>query len=148
VRPYRGEGIGKDHNDSVLALLSAFQNADKHPELTVIAHGLTAPAFSFILPDGTVTSGAPPGVPLRPDKLIRNGALVHYDLSNPPQPVEMEIEGTPRIVIGSSVDGPVRPCVEILTSMIAIGEGLVASSPRCPGPFIGRHQWRKPRFHR
>jgi hypothetical protein len=59
---------------------------------------------------------------------------VHYDVSNPAQPVEMEIEGTPRIVIGSSADGPVRPCVEILTSRIANGEGLVGELAALPQP--------------
>lgn len=89
--------------DHVLALLSSFQNADKHRELTVIAQGLRPRALRFTLPDGTRTYQE--ADPLPSNLLLRDDAVVErLDVE-----VEMELEGEIDIVIGRTLgQGPVR----------------------------------------
>jgi len=122
VQPFHGDHKWQDPRDSPLALLSEFQNADKHRELTVVAQGLTDPEFLFTNPDGTVTRKQPLEPP---DGLMRDGAIVGLDSANPPQKMEMQVEGTPRIVIGSSIDGPVRGCPGALERMLTLACVLV-----------------------
>lgn len=125
VQPYRLATNGEDANDHALALLRAFQDADKHRELSVIAQGLIDPTFSFIEPSGVVTTNPPPAHAAPPDSIMRNGAIVNVDFSNPPQQLEMEIEGTPRIVIGSSMDGPMRECPAVFDNMLRLAREIV-----------------------
>jgi hypothetical protein len=121
VQPFHGGGTGQDPADSPLALLCEFQNADKHRELNIVAQGLTDPEFILTYPDGSSARDRPP-VPL--DGLMRNGAIVHVDRSNPPEKMEMDTEGTPRIVIGSSIDGPVRECPGAFDRMLTVACAL------------------------
>ncbi len=125
LQPYHGAEKGNDPDDSVLALLSVFQNADKHRQLTVIASGLDDPEFYFIGADGSRTREEPPDGSVPPNQLMRDGAMVNLDYSNPPSKAKMEIEGTPRVVIGSSIDGPVRPCPLILEKMLELAREIV-----------------------
>jgi len=126
LQPYNGAERGEDPNDSPLALLNVFQNADKHRELSVIAQGLDDPAFFFTDPSGMVTKEETTNLEALGDDLMRNGAVVNLDRSNPPQKMEMEIEGTPRIVIGRSIDGPMRQCPDVLERMLRFAREIVA----------------------
>jgi len=125
LQPYHGLEDGDDPNDSALALLAEFQNADKHRQLSVIAQGLDDLAFFFIGSDGTRAREEPPEGSVPPNGLMRNGAIVNVDDSNPPRKMEMEIEGTPKIVIGSSADGPLRRCPQVLDIMCEISRNIV-----------------------
>jgi hypothetical protein len=126
IQPYRAVYEGQDPEDHALALLGSFQNADKHRQLAIVAQGLEEPDFFFTHADGTVQH-----LPFDPDifpkdRLLRDGAIVHYDFSLSPGQMELEIEGTPRVVIGSAVSGPVRRCPDALDKMITEARRVIA----------------------
>jgi hypothetical protein len=119
---------GEDPNDHALALLRSFQDADKHRELSVIAQGLADPEFFFIDSAGTRTAEAPDEGSVPPDSLMKNGAIINLDFSNPPAQMDMEIEGTPQIVIGSSMDGPLRECPLVFDKMLRLARTIVGDT--------------------
>lgn len=117
AQPFHRQGRTEDPRDAALALLCEFQDADKHRALTIVTQGLADPVL-------LVTRGDRPVERLRPQAplggLIRDGAVVHMDLANPPTKVEIEVEGTPVVVIGSSPDGPFRKCPAALEKMLTV----------------------------
>ena len=99
--------------DHGLALLSSFQNADKHRELTVVAQGLRPRILRFELPDGIQTYQD--ADPLPDDRLLRDGTVVER-LS---VKAEMTLEGEIEVVIARDpVDGPVRALETFASSLL------------------------------
>lgn len=87
--------VRDDVENNALALLSAFENADKHRELVIVAHGLAHPFKGTI--DGRVETF--PGVAV--NQMLRNGAILHR--SN--REVDVQITGSVKIAMARSPQG-------------------------------------------
>lgn len=72
AQPYQAIHKGESPDNHALAILSAFQNADKHRELTIVAHGLHNPTGSATFPDGTVETFPA----LSHDQMLTDGAVI------------------------------------------------------------------------
>lgn len=125
-QPYRvAADEGQDPEDHALALLSTFQNADKHRELVIVDHGLADFDYIYRLPNGLKTILRHADMDIPPDRLLQNRAKVHVsEASNPPE-MEMEIEGAPQIVVGRAVNGPLRGCPGVFAKMIDTAKRVV-----------------------
>lgn len=126
VQAYRLAENGEDPNDYALALLRTFQDADKHRKLTVVTRGIPDPELFFIDANGARTKEDPPEGSVRPDGLMKDGAIVNLDFRNPPAKVDMEIEGSPQVVIGNSMEGPLRECPAIFDKMMELARMIVS----------------------
>jgi hypothetical protein len=125
VQPYKALSTSQDPNDHALALLSSFQNADKHRELVVVARGLTSPDFYYHLP-GDVTTVLPfDRMDIPADRLVKDGAMVEFIPGDEAPEMEMEVEGTPQVVIGRAIEGPLRGCPGVLGKMIDTAKRVV-----------------------
>ena len=82
-QPYNALKEGADPDDRALAILSAFQNADKHRELNIVAHGIVDPTVK-------VSDGRSLTPLVRRDQMIPDGAeFVSFEAD-----VDVEMEGS------------------------------------------------------
>jgi hypothetical protein len=101
----------KGPDNHAFAILHAFQNADKHRGLVIVASGLTDPVVRHVRPSGLITyESAPYG--LAADRVLRNGAAVHRAPADEASDMKVEVEATMQILIGEG-DDPWRPFPDI-----------------------------------
>jgi hypothetical protein len=134
IQPWHFIEEGKDPRDHILALLAQFQNADKHRQLAIVGYGLVDPIYWWTHPGGLVTRWEPPADSLPPDRVIANNAVVHWETVNPPPQMNLDMEGTPRILIGELQIGPFRHVPGVIGSMVVNGEKWATELARLVAP--------------
>jgi len=107
-------------DDAVLALLSRFQNADKHRRLITTVHSLDLAAISVRLGTGEILS---PSIPkLLPNQSAKDGAVVFRSETE----VHVQAKGTTKIAAGISKNkgGPYRQLPEFPVELLRTVEGI------------------------
>jgi hypothetical protein len=129
AQPYNLERQGLDPQYGALAILSAFQNADKHRQLVLLSSGLRAPVVWQVHPDGHRVR-VEPDPPLPPNHVLGDRAEVGASLVA--TQVKMEAEGALDILIGNRLDGPYHACPDALEAMIRNVEDVLARFEALP----------------
>jgi hypothetical protein len=124
VQPYRHLREGRNPEYAAMALLGAFQNADKHSRLAFVLHGLKEPIIWFNV--GPTRRKVRARLPrLDPDRMLGPGAVVARDPEPLPSHMEMEAEGTLDITIGDGESGAYYSTPDIFESMMTDVRGLL-----------------------
>lgn len=109
---------GKDEIP-ILQLVNQLSNRDRHTKLPVVAAGLRHFVLGWTMPDGTVEYG---GKSPEPGKFVENNANLG---EIPYRATDVEIEGTPVMVIRGSEKGRDVEIPVLLTEAIRLIENLV-----------------------
>jgi hypothetical protein len=123
VQPYNLQREGKDPRYGALALLSAFQNADKHRRLSLIVGGLRSPTIWYQI---TVNRKLRVRLPRIPDDgRLRPGAVVHRAPGPFPPGMYVEAEGTVDVMIGDGRGWQYYSCPAIFEAMVRDVTGVL-----------------------
>ncbi len=114
-QPYNLTLQGLDPQYSSLAILGAFQNADKHRQLVLVSNGLRDPVVRQIHLDGRRVV-VEPEEPLGPDRVLRNRTVVGASLVA--TQVTMEAEGVLDVLIGDAEHAAYHSCPGALETML------------------------------
>lgn len=95
--------------ESILAIISRLENADKHRELITIGTGLAWPTIILTRPDGAIIR---PPTHFGPNEFLQDGAEIHLKVpglftTNPE--VQVEFSGTPSVSIEVTHGGRNEP---------------------------------------
>jgi hypothetical protein len=114
-QPYQFLQEGLDPQYNSLAILGAFQNADKHRQLVLVSNGLRDPVVWRVGLDGSRVR-VEPGEPVPPDHVLRNRTVVGF--SPVATQVKMEAEGSLDVLIGDGADRAYHSCPDALETMV------------------------------
>lgn len=120
LQPYMfGPKEGPENH--ALAILNAFQNADKHRELVIFVNGLAEPIVRHTRSSGLITYESEPGG-LPANRIVANGAVIETSPANDLPDVKVEVEGTMQILVGERDNGsnPFRGFPDVFESMLSV----------------------------
>jgi hypothetical protein len=123
AQPYRHRREGRDPQYAAMALLGAFQNADKHSRLVMVLSGLKEPTIWFNVGETRKVRARLPRLP--PNRMLGPRAVVARDPEPLPGHMQMEAEGTLDITIGDGESGAYYSCPDIFESMVRDVHGLL-----------------------
>ncbi|HXB14744.1 MAG TPA: hypothetical protein VNV44_03275 [Solirubrobacteraceae bacterium] len=123
VQPYHFKRHGRDPRYGALALLRAFQNADKHRRLAFIVSGLENPVMWYWT--GLVTKKRVPYERIPEDGRLPPSTVVYRGSQPLPPHMHMEAEGVLDVMIGDGTSREYYSCPGIFEGMVRDVRGIL-----------------------
>jgi hypothetical protein len=123
VQAYHLKRHGRDPRYGALALLRAFQNADKHRRLAVIVGGFSGPIIWYQVGPAKKLRARLPRLP--DDGRLKPREALHRSVDPLPPGVYMEAEGTVDVMVGDGRRREYYSCPWIFEAMIRDVAGVI-----------------------